>query len=172
MHRFLVCSDIHRNCEGFVKALNMAAQEGVIEKIFIAGDLELPPDSVADAIYNCEGFDKTPDFYMVKGNCDEYNCGQAGDIVIDNIPGGHKILLTHGHRYQVKSDHSILAAIAKAKGCDIAIFGHTHMFCKEYQFGVHLLNPGAINFGYMCPNGFAILTTDGNGALDFVHIDI
>lgn len=171
MHRFLVCSDIHRNYDGFVKALGMAAAEGVIEKIFIAGDLELPPDKIADAIYNCSAFAKTPDFYMVKGNCDDYSCGLLGDIIVD-IPGGHKILLTHGHRYQVKSDHSILAAIAKAKGCDIAVFGHTHMFCNEYQFGVHLLNPGAINFGYMTPNGFAILTTDDKGTLDFVHIEI
>lgn len=172
MHRFLVCSDIHRYYDSFIKALEMAAAEGEIEKIFIAGDLEMPPDNIADAIYNCNAFAKTPDFYMVKGNCDDSSCGLFGDIVINGIPGGHKIFLTHGHRYQVKSDHSVLAAVAKAKGCDIAIFGHTHMFCNEYHFGVHLLNPGALHFGYMCPDGFAILTTDDDGRVDFVHMTI
>ncbi len=172
MHRYMVCSDIHRSLDNFNKALKAASGEGDIEKILIAGDLELPPDKVADAIYNCRYFARTPDFYMVKGNCDDYGCGLESDIVLNNMPGGHKILLTHGHRYQVKSDMAVLAAISHAKGCDIAVFGHTHMFCDDVQLGVRLLNPGALNFGYMSPNGFAILTLGDDGLLDFIHLAI
>ncbi|MBO4459297.1 MAG: metallophosphoesterase [Clostridiales bacterium] len=170
MYRILVCSDIHRCLKDFELTLEAAAKEGPIDKILIAGDLELPPDKVSETIYNCKAFSKTPDIYMVKGNCDDYNCGLKDELVIDGIPGGHKIFLVHGHRYQVKSDLMILAMMAKTKGCDIAVFGHTHIYCDKTAMGVRLLNPGAVLGGYYGIPGFAILTIDGEGRVDFVHM--
>ncbi len=83
-------------------------------------------------------------FYYVKGNCDYgeyplYTC-------IDVMPG-HRIFATHGHRFQVKSSLNMLTQYARENGCDIALYGHTHVSQTTYENGVYILNPGSAS----CP---------------------
>jgi putative phosphoesterase len=62
---------------------------------------------------------------------------------------GHKILLTHGHRYGVKGGLGHLISASRRRGIDIALFGHTHERCEQYlsdgDSPLWLFNPGSIS---------------------------
>ena len=71
---------------------------------------------------------------------------------------GHRVFLSHGNRYSVDIGTEVLVNVAKASGCEIAVFGHTHMPVAETVSNVLALNPGspARPRGYSSP-GFALL---------------
>ena len=60
---------------------------------------------------------------------------------------GKRILLCHGHTFNVKLTHITLAHEAKRRNVDIAFFGHTHEPCCEIEHGIYLINPGAVTNG-------------------------
>ena len=84
-------------------------------------------------------------FLGVRGNCDF--------LVNDNYPqsrtfayDGHKFFLTHGHMQAVKHDsYALLTLEAKKNGCDVALFGHTHVNTHKEVNGVTVFNPGSIS---------------------------
>lgn len=77
----------------------------------------------------------------VRGNCDRYEYDVQDEAVIEWE--GVKILVTHGHRYHVKSGLLTLCYAAIQSGAQVALFGHTHIpYCEESD-GLWLLNPGA-----------------------------
>ena len=55
-----------------------------------------------------------------------------------------KILLTHGHRYGVKTDLLSLALRAEELGCRLVFFGHTHTAEIVEHGAVTLVNPGSL----------------------------
>lgn len=115
-----------------------------------------------------EFYDKA--FIYIKGNNDwgMYKPNQKLTLC------GHGIYMCHGHSFDRHSLKSFLAATAKVSGCDIALFGHTHVPCDEVVDGVRLINPGSPS----CPRGgnkptFGILTLgDNDGSVDFRHVEI
>ena len=56
---------------------------------------------------------------------------------------GFKIMITHGHLYGARYDTDELASAAKEEGCDIVVYGHTHVADNHYQDGILVLNPGS-----------------------------
>ncbi len=96
-------------------------------------------------------------FHYVKGNCD-YDSSTPRECAIDVMPG-HRIFATHGHRYQVNYTLDVLTQAAREDGCDIALYGHTHVSRTTYDNGIYVMNPGSAS----CPR-------DGNppsyGVLD------
>lgn len=58
---------------------------------------------------------------------------------------GHKIFITHGHRYRVKQGYDDLTAAARGAGCEVALFGHTHYAEDSLSGGVRCFNPGALS---------------------------
>lgn len=90
-----------------------------------------------------ENFIRTRDEHAlmigVKGNCDFFeDVPELEEITL----GGARLLVTHGHRFQVKSTYAPLDIEAKRRGCVAALFGHTHVPCVE-QRNVLLVNPGS-----------------------------
>lgn len=79
-------------------------------------------------------------YAQVRGNNDFYDVPEYLVLEI----GGHRIFLTHGTRLVYYGEYSCLAERAKARGCDLALFGHTHVFADEMVNGVRCLNPGSI----------------------------
>ena len=79
---------------------------------------------------------------IVRGNCD-FDATLPNDIVTEL--GNHKILLTHGHRYDVRFHRYGLIEAAQENGCDMVIYGHTH--CPELitDEDVIIMNPGSIS---------------------------
>lgn len=130
--RILVFSDSHKDVKGCVSVINNIIG---VDMILHAGDYS------ADAVKIKEAFPEIPINY-VSGNCD---FGDAPKELVFHA-GGKKILLTHGHLYNVKNDcnFSSLLSHAKELSCDCAVFGHTHNGFCDVTDGITLLNPGSI----------------------------
>ena len=105
--------------------------------------------------------------YRVRGNND-YGSDTALHAVItpDNLP----IYITHGHREYVSMMSSgEVAQAARAAGCAVALFGHSHRMTLEREDGVLLCNPGSISFPRGGPASYARLTIE-NGKLRAVTL--
>ena len=89
----------------------------------------------------------------VKGNGDFLQ--NAPELVVTNI-AGKKVMLTHGHRYSVKSSLYQLTAAAREQQADIVFFGHTHMPVYYEEENIHYCNPGALKDGE-----YAVCEIDG-----------
>ena len=75
------------------------------------------------------------------------------DVPLEKVVtyGGIKFFITHGHKYGVKSGLSLLSAAARRNGCEVALYGHTHICAQEDINGVLCVNPGSVGFsdGYL-----------------------
>lgn len=76
----------------------------------------------------------------IKGNCDS-DPGAEAEIVKEI--GSHKFLLVHGHQYGVKVDLNRLYYRAMELGCDVALYGHTHVPISITYGNLLILNPGS-----------------------------
>ena len=79
----------------------------------------------------------------VKGNCDLPNLPHVKILEIE----GRKILVTHGHLYNVHFDIFKLYLLAKENDCEYVLFGHTHIQMIEEYEGKTFINPGALKDG-------------------------
>lgn len=89
-------------------------------------------------------------YQAVPGNCDMFVGGMPESLTLDL--GAARIFICHGHRYEVKGSLSALAAAARERGADIALFGHTHLRLERYlpperdgERPLWLFNPGSIS---------------------------
>ena len=71
-------------------------------------------------------------FYAVRGNNDL--ASPLPDELTLTI-AGKRIFLTHGHMQRVKSGLLNLTYAARERSADVALFGHTHMRCCQYELG-------------------------------------
>ncbi len=102
-----------------------------VDKIIHCGDICLPKEYA-------RGFE------IVAGNCDNPNWYPNGKIIeIEN----HRILILHGHVLFSSSfpNPEAVAKAAKRNDCDIAFFGHSHIYYDGLIDGVHVCNPGSIS---------------------------
>ncbi len=80
--------------------------------------------------------------YRVAGNCDFFSPLPSEELLeVERV----RIFCCHGHKYGVKRDLHALAAAAKARDCDIALYGHTHKGRIDVVDGVTLINPGTLS---------------------------
>jgi putative phosphoesterase len=56
--------------------------------------------------------------------------------------------ITHGHQYNVKNGLERIFNVAKQKGAEVLLFGHTHLPYNVYEYGMYAFNPGASNLSY------------------------
>ena len=80
----------------------------------------------------------------VAGNCD---INSLSHDVFTLPVMGHKILATHGHRFNVNYSLNEIKKLASENECDIILYGHTHSRFKSYENGVWIMNPGSAS----CP---------------------
>lgn len=130
MKKLIIISDTHGSRKGIEKLKPLIAENDyVIHLGDGAGDMreitELYPDKVYLCAGNCDFFSPLPD---------------EGTLDVEYV----KILYCHGHRYGVKRDLDQLAREAKKRGCDIALYGHTHNALITEIDGVTLINPGTL----------------------------
>lgn len=136
-----VFSDSH----GDQKALyDLMEKMGYLDAVCFLGDVSRDAAFLSDL---CAGMPNRPPFYGVRGNNDI--ASMLPDSLIADL-GGKRAYLTHGHL--VASPLS-LAYRALENGCQIAMFGHTHIPFFSYEQGVLLLNPGSA--GNYCRGGSA-----------------
>ena len=80
---------------------------------------------------------------MVMGNNDFFS---SLDRELDLELRGHRILLTHGHYYNVSLGIEGIYQEALDRECDIAMYGHTHRPFLEERGGITILNPGSLSY--------------------------
>jgi uncharacterized protein len=95
----------------------------------------------------------------VRGNCDFMSFIPSERLEEVN---GMKLLLTHGHRYNVKSDILRLRYRAKQVESNIVLFGHTHEAFELYEDGIWFVNPGSLALPRNGYKSYAILDIDNN----------
>ncbi len=102
----------------------------------------------------------------VRGNCDTFLDGvEETEMVLDIC--SHRLFICHGHTRFVKSGRGALLKAAKEKGCDIALYGHTHVAHEEYdrESGIYMLNPGSIGEARNGRYTYGLLSLDTKNVL-------
>lgn len=134
--KLLLFSDTHRRLDCCYAALEEYPDcEGVLHM----GDVEQDAQRLAKTA----GVPVT----AVCGNNDYFHPQYPAYDILEL--DGVRVFLTHGHNYGVRSgDFFRLARAALQNGCQIALFGHTHIPYLGELDGITLCNPGAAAFGY------------------------
>ncbi|WP_042680844.1 metallophosphoesterase [Anaerosalibacter massiliensis] len=129
--RIFVVSDTHGRIEDFVQ---------------FAKKLEKPDLIIHLGDYADDGFEieraMNVDTVVIKGNCDFLVEKRINNEEILTL-NGKKVLITHGHRYNVKMDILDLFYRAKEEGADLVLFGHTHNPLIVEEEGILFMNPGS-----------------------------
>ena len=140
--KILVFSDSHRSRSGIYNAIEKHTPDQVIH----LGDLVEDAEDISFA------FPQLP-FCIVGGNCD----GWCSYPTTRNVTfAGKQVLMSHGHLWGVKSGLEGALAQGRKAGCDLLLFGHTHVpYCKQTQDGMWVVNPGSARSTY------ALVTIEG-----------
>lgn len=154
--KILVVSDTHGHEENMKKVLE---REGMPDHVIHLGDSE-------DSGIHMKRMLTCP-LHIVAGNCDFFSdLPKVSILELD----GHRILTTHGHYHYVSVGIRDLAEEAKANGCDVAMFGHTHRpFLDQSDPELTVLNPGSLSFPRQEGRrpGYLIMETYAGGRVDF-----
>lgn len=152
----LIISDSHGNMDVITKVLERA---GSIDLLIHLGDIEQDEDYIrSQAGCPC---------YIVAGNNDYFSKLKKEDIIVIEKK---KILLTHGHRYNIYYGTKDIEEVARELGMDMVMYGHTHQpnikYCED---GIVLINPGSIAYprqeGHR--KSFIIMEVDGEKNFHF-----
>lgn len=128
-----------------------------------------------DMVIHCgdtDGSDQTilmcPDcpVYLVQGNNDFFSDAPREQEF--NI-GKYKVLLTHGHHYYISMGNEILKQEARARGCNIVMYGHTHRPVIDISSDIIALNPGSLTFPRQESRkpSYILMTLDDSGEAHF-----
>lgn len=153
--RILVISDSHRRGMAIEKILYA---QSTATHVFFLGDL-------AGDIEDYQYIFPEKKFHILSGNCDYFSSFPSSGI---ETVGGKKIFYTHGHTLGVKSSTAHLLETAKAQGCDIALFGHTHIPLTLYEDGVWLVNPGSCSSPRGGKPTYAVIDIENNGVMPII----
>lgn len=129
--KVLIVSDSHGRTSYLEWVINKV---GHIDAFVHLGDFEGQEEYIRSLV-SC-------DTYIVSGNNDYFTDVDREKIVTF---GTHRVLLTHGHRYQVNYGTDYLLETALENGFDIVMYGHTHIPSVEYRRETYLVNPGSIS---------------------------
>jgi len=129
--KILVVSDSHGRSENLRDAIRIENPD----RIYHLGDGQGVEDNLwmmSEAPAEC-----------VCGNCD-WGTNLPNEVVLE--VGKHVILLTHGHYYGVNYGYDRIAEAAREKGCDVVLYGHTHVPTIDHYEDLIIANPGSIAF--------------------------
>lgn len=152
--KILVVSDCHGRSQNFKDAIAIEKPD----RIYHLGDSQ----GVEDSLWMATDVPVE----WVAGNND-WGSNMPSEVVLEL--GNHVLLLTHGHYYHVLSGVSMLAKAAKDKGCDVALYGHTHVPGIDNYAGIICANPGSITQPRQASreHTYMIITVDEAGELRF-----
>ncbi len=144
--KLLVFSDSHHCLRPMLEAVEAQSPDMVLH----LGDLLRDAEALAAA---CPDL---PVIY-VPGNCDGWT--NEPPIRLLTI-AGRRILMGHGHLWQVKQGIGSALAAARGGKADILLFGHTHRALCDFTDGLWLMNPGAIGSGGIMTYGVIVLENE------------
>ena len=131
-YKIAIVSDTHGNWQQAVQEIQQ--EQGVTHLVFLG---EYAKDG--EAIGQTLGIPA----YIVRGNCDNVGDGPEEQVI---ALGDWRILICHGHRYQVKQTLQTIYYRGLELGVDYVLYGHTHIAVHEVG-EVTLINPGSMSTG-------------------------
>ena len=83
--------------------------------------------------------------------------------------GAHVVMLTHGHYYNVSFGPQMLAEVAKEKGADVVLYGHTHVPLLREEGGITIMNPGSISYPRQSDRrpSYGVIEVDARGEFTY-----
>ena len=155
--KILVVSDTHIKDDNLKLVLS---EECPLDMLIHLGDAEGSEHFIPDWVNpECR-------MEMVLGNNDFFSrLDREREIDI----AGHKAFITHGHYYGVSMGPEGLVDEAKSRGCDIAMYGHTHRPFLDVIDGVTVLNPGSLSYPRQEGRrpSYMIIHVDADGKMDY-----
>lgn len=155
--KILIVSDTHRKDDNLKRVID---QEKPLDMLIHLGDAEGSEHLIASWVNEgCQ-------LEMVMGNNDFFS---SLDREIELDLGPHRVLLTHGHYYNVSLGVEFLREEALERHCDVAMYGHTHRPYLETSGGVTILNPGSLSYPRQEGRkpSYMILDMDDDGTMHF-----
>lgn len=154
--RVLVLSDSHKRKSVLEKIINRHIDVNLV--LFLG-------DGVSEFLEISELY---PDkrFVAVAGNNDSFTV-EAKSIECVMV-GKTKILLTHGHLFNVSFGRERLLKKAKENNYDIVLYGHTHISRIEYKDEIYLINPGSVSRSREGANSYAVIDILENGIFPII----
>lgn len=155
--KILIVSDTHRKDDNLERVIR---EQAPLDMLIHLGDAEGSEYAIAEWVN--EGCL----LEMVMGNNDFFS---SLDREIELTLGPHKILLTHGHYYNVSLSVENLYEEAVERGCDIAMYGHTHKPFLGKISGVTVLNPGSLSYPRQEGRrpSYMVMTVGRDGEIDY-----
>ena len=130
--KILVVSDTHGSLRNLDEVME---REQPFDMILHLGDAEGTEDYL-DAVADCP-------VHIVRGN---------NDFFSDLPPEeefelkGHRVFMTHGHRWYVSMGEERLIDEATKRGVDLVFYGHTHRPSIHREKGMIIMNPGSVAY--------------------------
>ena len=153
--KILVFSDTHGAIQPMLDAVATEKPDSIIH----LGDHVRDADALADQVC-CP-------VIRVAGNCDLME--MCSDHLIREFDGV-RFLITHGHRYGVKTSLMRLTYAAMEANVHAALFGHTHCQLLHDFDGITLFNPGACGAYMPC---YGVVTTNhGKASFELKRVDL
>ncbi|RKJ05918.1 metallophosphoesterase [bacterium D16-54] len=132
--KILIVSDTHRKDDNLKQVIE---EEKPLDMLIHLGDSE------GSEVLIGEWVNEGCRLEMVMGNNDFFS---SLDRELELELRGHRILLTHGHYYNVSLGIEGIYQEALDRECDIAMYGHTHRPFLEERGGITILNPGSLSY--------------------------
>ena len=146
MKRILVLSDSHGNLNNMIFAVKSTAPDLIIHL----------GDCWGDAGQLKQKFSAIP-MERVPGNCDYTGEEEKRVLLIE----GKRLMICHGHTYNVKAGYLNLTYGAREANADIVLFGHTHKVYYDTVDGMTIMNPGSIGAPpYGVPPSYGLMEID------------
>ncbi len=130
--KVLIVSDTHGGHGNLDEAIE---REEPFDMLLHLGDVEGGDDYI-NAIVECP-------VYIVKGNNDFFTDLPAEQEVKVE---GHRIFMTHGHRYYVSMGEEHIVREARLRQADVVLYGHTHRPSIREKDGILIMNPGSLRY--------------------------
>ena len=128
MKKLIIVSDTHGSTKGLDSIMQQISENDILVHLGDgAGDVRNVSGLYPEKVYVCAG------------NCDFFSpLPSDGELEVEGL----KLYYCHGHKYGVKSSLTALAKEAKARDCDIVLYGHTHDAKITEIDGITFINPG------------------------------
>lgn len=98
---------------------------------------------------------------VVPGNCDGWTDRESFRLLERE---GVRLLLGHGHQWQVKLGVMKALTAAQCAQADVLLFGHTHQALCQKEGNLWVLNPGTIG-GIGAFPSYGVVTAEGGTAI-------
>lgn len=157
IRKILIVSDSHGQSQNVKTAIDRECPDMLIH----LGDIEDEPEKVRrwlDEAAEKKNKKSSPEERIslpvpgvfIQGNCDRYGDPKGLKKTSVFSLNGHKFFCSHGHIQGVNMSLMNLMYTALENGCDVAMYGHTHVpfddsFGEEKETQVRILNPGSIS---------------------------